>query len=266
MRIAAFAALIVLGASIVPALASSSPWTEAQGANLRLVTTGVPDADGKLRGALEIQLRPGWKTYWRDPGSSGVPPAVDVSGSLNIAAAEVSFPAPKRFPDEFGGWAGYDGPVAFPVVLTVADPSKAAVVEAAVFLGVCESICVPVQATLDVDTGGDPQNTDDASVVAQAFANLPAEADKVFGAVAATIAGDKLTVEAVVPGMPEQAELFVASADGYSLGAPERAIVDGRLRFVVPVFDQPKAAPAGVVLPYTLTTPSGAVSGSLPLD
>ena len=43
-------------------------------------------------GVLDIDLKPGWKTYWRDPGDAGVPPQLDVSASTNVAGAELRFP------------------------------------------------------------------------------------------------------------------------------------------------------------------------------
>ena len=55
-----------------PALASSSSWYASEGGRIRLVTTGKPDSAGRIQGVLEIALKPGWKTYWRDPGDSGV--------------------------------------------------------------------------------------------------------------------------------------------------------------------------------------------------
>lgn len=248
------------------ALAASSEWVDAQGASLRLVTSGAPDADGKLRGALEIQLKPGWKTYWRDPGSSGVPPSVDLSASLNVSTAEVAFPAPKRFHDEFGGWAGYDHSVSLPILFATSDPTGPTVLEASVFLGVCETICVPVQAVLKVVPADGADDTDDAATVAKAFAALPAPAEAGFGAVAVAVKEDTLEVEATVPGQANAAELFVASGLGYSLGAPRSEIVDGKPRFIVPLFDKPAdpTLPEGG-LHYTLTTPSGSVAGMLAL-
>jgi DsbC/DsbD-like thiol-disulfide interchange protein len=247
------------------ALAASSEWVDAQGASLRLVTSGAPDADGRLRGALEIQLKPGWKTYWRDPGSSGVPPSVDLSASLNVSAADVAFPAPKRFPDEFGGWAGYDQSVSLPIVFTTGDPAGPTVLEASVFLGVCETICVPVQAVLNVVPANGADDADDAATVANAFAALPAPADQGFGAVGVAVKEDTLEVEATVPGQADAAELFVASGEGYSLGAPRGEIVDGKLRFSVPLFDKPSEPLQEGRLHYTLTTPSGSVAGVLAL-
>src|SRR5262245_43732610 len=91
------AALAVASALASPALASSSDWHEADGGRVRLLTSGRPDEHGVLRGALEIDLKPGWKTYWLDPGDAGVPPSLDVSGSRNVSTAELQFPAPHRF-------------------------------------------------------------------------------------------------------------------------------------------------------------------------
>ena len=79
--LAVLALVILLPA---PAGASSSDVFRTDGGSLRLVTTGLAGPDGIVRGALEIALEPGWKTYWREPGSSGVPPQIDVSRSLNV--------------------------------------------------------------------------------------------------------------------------------------------------------------------------------------
>ncbi len=257
------AALLVSAPVASPALAASSGWTDTEGASLRLVTTGTPDAEGKLRGALEIQLQPGWKTYWRDPGGAGVPPSIDVSASRNVAGVEVDFPAPKRFDDGYAISAGYDQPVTLPLVFSVADKSQSAIIEANLFLGVCEKICVPVQATLDVDPLDDPENPNDAATVANAFMLLPAAADASFGVSSAQLGADTLTVEVVLPSGVTEGDLFVAYEAGFSLGAPKQSMVDGRLRFAVPVFDQPKPVLAGTSLAYTLVTPAGAVSGRI---
>ena len=43
---------------------------------------------------VEITLAEGWKTYWRTPGDAGVPPLFDWTGSTNVAAIKVRYPAP----------------------------------------------------------------------------------------------------------------------------------------------------------------------------
>lgn len=265
MRILSAAAVLLVFApnSCGRAGAASSGWVETEGASLRLVTAGTPETDGKLRGALEILLKPGWKTYWRDPGDAGVPPTIDVSASTNVTGAELEFPAPRRFDDGYAVWAGYSRPVSLPVVFTLADPSTAPLIDAKVFLGVCEKICVPAQAELDLDPANGAGSAEDETTVRDAFAALPKPAGPGFEVSAAALSGDLLAVSADIPGDKTAAELFVAGEAGYALGVPKRVVADGRLRFEVPLLDRPAISAAS--LPYTLVTPDGAVSGRIDL-
>src|SRR5690606_16478618 len=111
--------LLAVTLSLLPAAAhaAASDWYHVEGGSVRVVTSGVPDENGVLRGALEIRLKRGWKTYWRDPGSSGVPPTLDVAVGDRTAPVEIGFPAPQRFDDGYAEWAGYDEPVALALSL-----------------------------------------------------------------------------------------------------------------------------------------------------
>jgi len=145
------AAAAALLAASLPAAASSSAWHDSEGGRVRLVTSGRPDAQGRLQGVLDIALKPGWKTYWRDPGDNGVPPQLGIAESTNVVGAEMAFPAPQRHDDGYGQWAGYDGSVSLPVTFRLASPQDRAVIDAQVFIGICETICIPVKASLTVD-------------------------------------------------------------------------------------------------------------------
>ncbi|MEP9385733.1 protein-disulfide reductase DsbD domain-containing protein [Mesorhizobium sp. KR9-304] len=245
-----------------PARAASSDWFEMEGARVRLVTAGKPDALGRLRGALDIELKPGWKTYWRDPGDAGVPPTIDASANPNIDTVAFDFPAPQRHDESDFKWAGYDYPVALPVTFKFKDPAGSATIDANVFLGVCETICVPVQAKLAVDPGAD--DPEDVAAVSAAFADIPPPARPDFGLKVASKPGDaKALLEVTSPGDAGTAELFLAGEDGYVLSTPDREIRDGTTFFVVEV-TRPDEAPTGPGLHYTLVTEHGAVSGFLP--
>jgi DsbC/DsbD-like thiol-disulfide interchange protein len=245
------------------ASASSSPWIDMQGARVRLVTSGSVDRDGVLRGALEINLVPGWKTYWRDPGDAGVPPTIDVTASTNIKSAELDFPAPKRHDEGDFSWAGYNRPVSLPVSFKLEDSSKPASVRASIFLGVCETICVPVKADIAIDPAADPDNPDDAAIVSAALADLPAPATADFGLRIVGFEEDKLVVEAVFPGGGEGADVFIAAEDGYSFEEPKRSQKDGRTYFTMGA-SRPDTHPSSGGMHYTLVTNAGAVSGILP--
>lgn len=256
--------LAALIATVPPAAASSSVWADSEGGRVRLVTTSMPDASGRLAGALHIELKPGWKTYWRDPGASGVPPQIDISKAANIARAELSYPAPGRHDDGYGGWAGYDRSVALPVTFSLANPKEKTIIDAGVFLGICQTICIPLQAQLKVDPAEDADNPGDAELVKAALSSLPGKSSAAFGAKALPGEKDRLVVETTAPGLPENVDLFVAGEQGYLFGAPTRAEKDGKLVFSIPILGRPGKAAQGEGLPYTLTTPSGAVEGLLP--
>ncbi|MBX3569943.1 MAG: hypothetical protein KF914_17910 [Rhizobiaceae bacterium] len=255
-------ALLLAALSAVPAQAASSNWAEADGGRARLVTSGVPDGDGRLRGALQIQLKPGWKTYWRDPGEAGVPPTIDVSASRSIRSASLDFPAPERHMDGDYAWAGYGHSVSLPVVFETAPGVALGAIDAAVFLGICETICVPLQATLAIDPSQDADAPDDAAIVDDAFEALPRPASRAFGIELVKSEADDIVVEVHVP-EGDAAELFLAGSDDYLFGVPEAFEEGGKPHFRIPV-TRPDSTPSGHGFHYTLVTRSGAVSGLLP--
>lgn len=259
--------LLAIAASLsaaLPAYASSSDWYKSEGGQVRLVTSGKPDAQGRIQGVLDIELEPGWKTYWRDPGGSGVPPQLDVSRSANISNAELSFPAPQRHDDGYGAWAGYDHSVSFPVVFTMASPEGATIMDADIFLGMCETICIPVHAKLTLDLASDPDNADDRAVVQAGFSALPGPAKPDFSAKPLPGTPEALIVEAAASGDPASVDLFVAGESDYMFGTPKRSQQAGKVIFTVPILDRPTTTPSGAGLHYTLTSAAGAVQGFLP--
>ena len=104
---AAFAAMrlmlvLVFGltACLLPARAADAPWVAATDSKLRLFGGTVKTKDGEqLVAGIQLRMDDGWKTYWRNPGDSGVPPQFDWSGSKNLKEAKVLYPAPYRFAD-----------------------------------------------------------------------------------------------------------------------------------------------------------------------
>lgn len=266
------ALLLVLAVPVADrARAASSETFRTDGATIRLLTTGLADDEGMLRGALEVDLEPGWKTYWRDPGASGVPPQITLDGSLNVESARLGYPAPQWHEDSYGAWAGYDVPVRFPVVFTVGAPDRYALIEADIFLGVCRDVCIPVQARLSVEPGSAPDAPADKAAVEAAFAALPAPAGDGFGVTAARLDDAVLIVEATTPLDSGEAALFVAGAQGYLFGAPRidraetGAPAPGRTVFRVPVLQGPQTGAAPLTAAYTLVTRIGAVAGEINL-
>jgi DsbC/DsbD-like thiol-disulfide interchange protein len=256
--------LITLLAASAPvaAHAASSPWFETDGARLRLVTVAAPDAEGAVRGVLQIALEPGWKTYWKDPGDAGIPPQIDISASMNVAGADIFFPPPQRFDDGISHWAGYGASVSLPVRFRVTDPGRFTAIDADVFLGVCKEVCVPVQARLSV--APDDGFGDEAAVVA-GFAALPTQASSDFGIVAMRDAGSELVAEARLPEGTDPPELFVVTPSGWGLKPPVAERDGDRTVFRIPILDRPKTTGDTVEIEYTLVVAGKSVAGTVGL-
>ncbi|WP_339763379.1 protein-disulfide reductase DsbD domain-containing protein [uncultured Hoeflea sp.] len=212
--------------NLTPAWSLDSGWAETEGGRMRLVVDPTPRSDGMIAGYLDIALDPGWKTYWRDPGSAGIPPTLDFSQSQGITFEKMDYPAPVRVDDGYAIWAGYTEPVQFPLTFRPT-ASAGGQIHALAFIGICEKICVPFQAELVVDlpenlTAQDPVKPD----VDQAFARLPEAAGSDFGINTASLdlSGNQLTVLAKLPAFRPSgvaAELFVAGPQGFAFSPPK---------------------------------------------
>jgi DsbC/DsbD-like thiol-disulfide interchange protein len=127
----------------------TSPWSRDEHSAVRLLAGSR--SGPVLLGGVAIQLQPGWKTYWRTPGDSGVPPHFDFSKSDNVEAVTILWPAPKQFPDGAGGTSlGYKSQVVLPLRIAVKHPDKPVVLRAAITYAVCDKLCVPVEAKAEL--------------------------------------------------------------------------------------------------------------------
>lgn len=249
-----------------PASAAMSGWTTTQGGRIRLLVDPPQTPSATIWGAVEIVLAPGWKTYWQNPGDTGVPPSLDLSGSANLASAALSFPAPQRHEDGGLTWAGYDSPVSLPVKLTLADPGKPATVRGSIFLGVCHDICVPVEAHFDLNVAAGAQDILAHTLVMAARAALPGPASPDFGLVSARRQDGNLVFAARLPLPDNPADLFVSGGGDLALGTPKPGgpNADGTQTFVAPITGGAHEKDgASVRLSYTLAHDGAARSGEI---
>lgn len=126
--------------------------------------------DGDHMAALHLKLAPGWKTYWRAPGDSGVPPDFDWSGSRNAAGITVDWPAPKVF--ELSGMRsiGYTQEVVLPLRVTPRGNGDIRL-KGEMTLGLCKDICLPETLRITADLRADDTHPD--PVIAAALASVP---------------------------------------------------------------------------------------------
>ncbi|WP_286182035.1 protein-disulfide reductase DsbD domain-containing protein [Rhizobium sp. ICMP 5592] len=140
-----------------PAHAATSDWADNQGGRMRLVAL-APDAQGHIRAALQIEPAPGWITYWREPGESGIPPQVSPAPDSGVALAKMSFPVPRPITVGAIQEIGYDAPVTLPLDFRV-EGKQPAKLELTAFIGLCKDICIPFQAELSLPLSSAGQST-----------------------------------------------------------------------------------------------------------
>lgn len=129
-----------------------SAWDNDIRSAVRLIGANASgdSAGAVLRAGVEIKMQPGWKTYWRYPGDSGVPPAFDFAASDNVKSATVLWPAPVRFADGSGNSIGYKGGVIFPLRVVPLEPGKPVTLRLNLDYAVCETLCVPAKGKAEL--------------------------------------------------------------------------------------------------------------------
>jgi DsbC/DsbD-like thiol-disulfide interchange protein len=139
------AAVLTSLSPIVAQAQDASPWQKGSHAAVRLLAGSRSGA--VLLGGIAIQLDPGWKTYWRTSGDSGVPPRFDFSKSDNVEAVTVLWPAPMKFDDGGGGFSlGYHDQVVLPLRIVPKSNDRPVTLRAQINYAVCEKICIPLEA------------------------------------------------------------------------------------------------------------------------
>ena len=134
-----------------PSFGFETAWVDLDFSRARLISaSGAVGESATVRLGLQIEMKPGFKTYWRSPGDAGIPPRFDWSGSGNIAEARVRWPAPERF--VLGGFNtfGYANEVVLPIEVELAAPGYALNARLQVVYGVCRDICVLGEAEFDL--------------------------------------------------------------------------------------------------------------------
>ena len=151
------AILAIVALFPVPASAESSPWSQTEHVQVRLVSaaTSVGDA-AQLALGLHFRLERGWKIYWRSPGDAGFPPAADWSDSQNLAAASLAWPAPERFSVLGFETVGYKDEVVLPLAVTLLEPGRPLTLRGSLSFLACDEICIPYDAPLALDLAEGP--------------------------------------------------------------------------------------------------------------
>lgn len=141
--------------------ALTSPFTAFAGDDMPPVSeivqadliAGWPTENGGHMAALRVTLAPGWKTYWRIGGETGIPPRFDWQASENLASVEMTWPRPEILEADGTIIIGYKNQLILPIELTPNAAGEMIDVAGTLQLGVCREVCMPVEFPLSGQFG-----------------------------------------------------------------------------------------------------------------
>ena len=177
--------LLVMAAGLAAMLAAparaadASAWIEDSHSAFRLIAGANKEGATLSRAGIEIKMPPGWHTYWRYPGDSGVPPHFDFAGSDNLAAAKVLYPAPHLYSDDAGNTIGYKNAVTFPLQVTPKQPGNPVKLRVTLTYAVCDKLCVPAEGSAELVLVPGESAQDAALAAAEARVPKPVSAASV---------------------------------------------------------------------------------------
>jgi DsbC/DsbD-like thiol-disulfide interchange protein len=276
VRVFVLAALLAQIVDIArPCAAESSAWVGDARSALRLIA-GTPDpGQGFLRAGVEIDLAPGWKTYWRYPGDSGIAPRFDFTRSTNVRSVEVEWPAPQAWHDPGGVSIGYKDKVILPLRVVAQNPGRPVGLVLAFDYAICENVCIPKSgnAELQISTAAPSEDAALAAAAARVPRKSALGADKGLAIRAVERVGDwpqpRLLVDVAAPAGTTVQLFAEGPTPDWALPVPEPVGTgqDGVHRFAF-VLDgvPPGVDPKGVTLTLTAVAGKEAIETPYRLD
>lgn len=230
--------------AIIPALAipgalagsdsDASTWNTTEQLEMRLVSAvaGAGQLD-ELRLGLHFRMQPGWKIYWRSPGTAGFPPDINWAESANLATADVAWPAPGRFTIFNLESLGYKDEVVLPLTIRPENPGQPLSLRAEVNYLTCKELCVPGNGVLALDIPAGPAlASPHAALIDRYRAQVP---------VAADVLGVAVEEAVLTPDADETVLLRLAIRSDEPLARPD-VFVEGPL---TAFFETPRVALSG---------------------
>ncbi len=177
----------------------------------------------KIPAGLEIRINDGWHAYWRMPGDGGLAPVLSWSGSENVEAVSVSWPAPARF-ETVGLYSfGYEKSVTLPLEVKVKEPGKPVKLNLQGDIMVCKDICVPQTVSLALDIpAGEATPAPAMKLLEEAASEVPHQGDVPGLRIDNFVAGpDAIVINAFSQAGYDDADLFIEAGDLYITAPPE---------------------------------------------
>jgi len=209
-----------------------SPWVSGAHHKVRLISGlfKLPSGGELLLAGVQIQLEKGWKTYWRFPGDSGIPPQFDWKDSKNLKDSKILWPAPRRFKDPYSTTIGYKDEVVFPIIINPNRSGQPIDLNVKLEFGVCQDVCFFAEAKLDLSVSQEDARRSSHNILLEQFVSRVPEVIQssdiksahTIRRVSAVLDGDKphIIVEASYPESARKRDLFIEGPRDFYLPLP----------------------------------------------
>jgi thiol:disulfide interchange protein/DsbC/DsbD-like thiol-disulfide interchange protein len=198
---------------------------------------------------LQMLHQPGWHTYWKNPGDSGLPTQLTWTLPAGVAAGDIQWPTPKKIPVAQLANYGYEGTLLLPVPMVVSSSFVAAGNDITVSLKaqwlICKTECIPEEGefTLTLPVRGS------TAINRQLFDNAQNSVPKAHAGAASFAPQDKL-LKLSVAGLPANWQGKILEAfpeDGEIIetaAKPEQSWSGGQWTATIPLHPQRANSPA----------------------
>lgn len=202
-----------------------------------------------IKGLLTVELKPGWKTYWRSPGEGGVAPKISWPDGVTDSW---SWPVPSRFDISGMTTQGYHDKVTIPITL---DGVRGDTLDGMLTLSTCSNVCLLTDYPLHLDFT-QPVDEGFRSAFGQAMRAVP-DTSGVSADLSAWLSDGNLVVTGTTDGKWDNPGIYFDPLEGDILPGEPVIKHDGNtLRVTVPVTDEWGDKPAslkGKALSFVLT-------------
>lgn len=219
-RSATLLAVTAFLAAMTPPVSAQAQVTETIDSIVSVtMLEGWREPNGAHYAGIQIDLAPGWKTYWRAPGDGGVPTTATWEGSQNLAHAQVLWPRPNVFRTSGMRSIGYTDRVVLPVH---AEAQNGGDIDAhlKLILGICKGVCMPVTISLSGVLRED--GSMDAAPIKAALTQRPQAVDAKLSCTLIDMGDEyRLDIAANIPPLEGRAETTVVELSDPSVWVSE---------------------------------------------
>ncbi len=128
--------------------------------------------EGYIFGIM-VDLKEGWKTYWKNPGDSGSKPTLTSENMQKIKTLKILYPTPNSFMDSGIQTIGYENQVIFPVLIKFGKGIESITERLKFTYLICEKICIPVEKDFILNININEISATTNSRLRSTFENLP---------------------------------------------------------------------------------------------